>query len=426
MKSMDIFDTIIGRWYYTPDSIFDSVESKVSDLVVSFKYYRKTAESVTSDKTFDGIYKKFSELTGVSESVAEVIKIAEFDEERLMTFPIMENVRKLDNDTVLISDTYFNKEQLIELLKSNGIVVYKDIICSYDGKSSGNVWNSVKPYRHIGDNKHSDVDKAREAGINAELFNSGLTPNESWTLNKGFPKLAYLMRAVRLSNPYSDAVKSDLWYEQTQSNIPLLVLISNYLESISNDYSKYLFTQRDCCNLYEVFSHLYNNIPSYKFYSNRKLYSNPTKSFMKYTEELVDSEALIIDLQGTGDTCFSYFKDPNFFTAVYSDLDNKHQVISLVHRKEGFSDKIERVNYYEYPSYSDVIKVDGEWSGVSNSKSQYFSYIIAQRLSIKKCIDFIDKGLSVEKKYDMSLFRDFLKYLENNCVVCKYIDHEVM
>lgn len=424
MKSMDIFDTLIGRWYYYPDSIFDEIAS-VAEFD-NFKYWRKHAESVTSDKTFDGIYRKFKELTGSDDETVLALKELEFKLEQERTFRIVENVDKVDLDTILISDTYFDKNRLTKLLSKNGIDRYSAIVCSYDGKATGKVWNEIRPDTHLGDNLRSDYEIARSAGIDARHFDSGLSENEKWLETHGFQRLAYLCRAVRLSNPYNRAQEGfSVWNEQADVNLPILVLLSNHIAKEYQD-CRLLFTFRDCCNLYPLFNLLYPGKNTEKFFSSRKLYYNPTDSFREYTSEIYTDEAVIIDLQGTGDSCFSYFKRPRYFTLVNSDLNDKNKIAYLVHRRDGYSDRIERLNYYEY-SYEDVIKIGDRWTMLHPKPTNSFDIIQKQRLAFEKALVFIKDGFSVETDFNEKLLIDFMNYLErNHCHICSYVNHEEM
>jgi FMN phosphatase YigB (HAD superfamily) len=427
MKSLDIFDTIIGRLYYTPESIFDAVAKKINSP--SFKWWRKHAENLANEKTFDGIYKEYATLTNCSIEEAEAIKNIEFQTEKDLTFKIVENADRIDSETILISDSYFSKSQLEELLEHNGISGYKDIIVSYDGKSSGRVWKEVKPELHIGDNIMSDYTNARNNGINSIHFDATLTDNEKWLESHGYPKTAYLCRAVRLSNPYkASPERYDLWKEQTEVNLPILILLSRYLKGIySFKFKKFRFTTRDCCNLLPMFKVLYPDLDAQEFISSRFILNNPSKDFKEYVKDIDVENSLVVDLQGTGKSYNNFFGNVNnYFTLIYSDLDNKLPARYLFHRSAGFSDKIEKLNYFEETVYTDVYKKSsGIWVGINNGVNlKYRDLIKAQRLAIAKGIEFISNGFDIEDRLDVDLIADFLRYLESNCEVCKHINHE--
>lgn len=420
MKSMDIFDTLIGRWYFYPDSIFKEAES-ISKFP-NFVWTRKHAESESKDKTFDSIYKEFKSISGASDEQVKKLKELEFELEVSRTFPIQRNVDRLDDKTVLVSDTYFDKHRLTKLLTKNGITTYNDIVCSYDGKSSGKVWNSFRSELHIGDNPESDYKIPRNHGIDSIHFESTLSPNEKWLEMHNFQHLAYLCRAVRLSNPfYGNNELFDVWNEQANTNLPILVLISNYLNS-KYFGKKMLFTYRDCCNLYPIMMSIFPNTNGIPFYTSRLLYQNPTETFKEYTKE-VSEDCIVIDLQGTGTSYFDYSGKNNYFTVINSDLLDRLSINYIFHRREGYSDKIEKINYMEFTTTTDVYKnANGKWIPENNKLNN--KYIDCSRLAIKKSVEFIQKGFSLESHFDPNLLKDFLNYLEKNCVICKYVNHE--
>lgn len=373
-NSFDIFDTLVGRWY------IDDHEYKVDQ---------------------------------------------DFQREVKHTFPIVENVQKMTDDCLIISDTYFTKEQLVEILTKNRITKYKNIICSYDGKWTGRIWGEIRPDSHTGDNKISDFDRPSAVGIPSNLYtNSQMTSLESILISSGFPKLAGLSRATRLSNPFSDNINlSEIWTEQANINLPILVMISNYLSTINGEYDKFLFTQRDCCNLYPLFTLLYPDINSDKFFTSRDMYSNPTDNFIKYTSELVTEKSLIVDLQGTGRTCQKYFNNKaNYFTVVYSDLDNILPVKYLLHRKDGFTDRIERLNYDLSSKITNVVSIDNCWHPVCGVIRN--GYIHTAHLCNGKAREFIQEGFQLEKEYSSKLLILLLRCAEQSCKICQYVNHE--
>lgn len=377
MKSFDVFDTLVGRWYIDDD-----------------------------DFKADG----------------------DFEKEVIHTFPILENRVKLEADSFIVSDTYFSKEQVERILSSNGIRNYGGLMVSYDDKWTGKTWKTFKPDHHLGDNKNSDFDMPTRHGVRATHYTgSQLTPVENFLIQSGYKHLAGLARAVRLSNPYELGDRHLLWNEQSQINIPLLVIVSNYLASLTQ-YDKLLFSMRDCCNLELIFKIMYPNIKSEPFFTSRDLYSNPTEKFRQYISEVVTSNSLVVDLQGTAKSCKSLLPSTEYFTVVYSDLDNTHNVGRLVHRKDGFSDKIERLNYDVMTKSTDVAKIDGIWYTINAGwiTMDYRNLVSAQRLANGKAREFLRLGFDVERHFSQDVIVYLLRQLESNCVASQLINHEVI
>lgn len=403
MRTFDIFDTIIGRWYKEPDSIFREIEHDYG--IDNFTWWRKHTERLSQLKTFDDIYNQ----EWPKEFDKEYLKNLEFELELKRTFPIKENVEKI-KDCVLISDTYFTKDQLVQLLNNCGISGYKDINCGYALKSSGIIWRhlSGKIESHTGDNKESDYSIPTSYKINCTHYTgSEFTSNESWADTHGYPYLARLMRMTRLTG------SGPINLEQSNVNLPILVLFSNYLK----DVNKVLFTLRDCDYLQKVHSARFGQQKA--FISSRVLYTYPTKSYITYCKKQYKDEPLIVDLQGTGKSCIEFFtknlkKKPNYLTLINSDLNNEHDIKYLYHRNQGLSDYVERVNYVPYGRYEEFGKTPQP-------------LLVPE---IKEISDFWSRNLpyfsdfKLEKESNMALLWDFLNYLEHNCYIKTVVNHE--
>lgn len=436
MNSYDIFDTLIGRWYIRPDSIFEEIEKETQ--LPNFVWMRKHAENIAIEKTFDGIYREFQKLAGISDSAVELIKEAEFDLECRMTFPIMENMMRVKTEDVLISDTYFNKEQLAAILDCNGFPqsYYRDIICSYDGKSSGRVWSQIKPDLHVGDNNKSDVIIPQQHGIKTELYtghmNTGL---EAELYDRGWTGLSMFSRLCRLTNPETSEQNIAIWNEQAEKNIPTLTLLSLYLNSYLGLYTRFLFTQRDCVHLEKFFRQLFPNVDSRKFYTSRALYENPTDNFKEYVKRTYTTNSLIIDMQGTGISCYRFFESmqlpkPNYFTIVYSDMGELYKPRHIAFRGNGFTDVIERLNY---DNIGKTIDIDLDLDYPIRDNFAPVPAIEVQHKAIDNALFYLKRGFDVFRTQDkntLNLLTDtileLLYKMEWNCEICKQVNHEAI
>lgn len=436
MNSFDIFDTLIGRWYYSPDSIFEEVEKEVQ--LPNFVWMRKHAENLANPKTLDQIYLELQRLAGISDDARELIKHIEFDLECRHSFPIMQNMLKVKTEDVLISDTYFNKEQLESILDCNGFPrgYYKDIIVSYDGKSSGRVWSQIRPDLHTGDNIESDYAIPQRYGIRAELYTgSKFSAYERDLADRGWINLAKFARVCRLTNPETSDINISLWEEQATKNIPFLVLLSTYLYNHFIVYKRFLFTQRDCVHLERFFGQLFPNVESRKFYTSRNLYENPTENFKEYVLRTYDNQSIIIDLQGTGKTCARFFnsvglRTPNYFTVVNSDLDEIFNFPYLVHRRNGFTDVVERLNY---DNVGRTVDIDLDLDYPVRDNFATYPVIETQHRAIENALFYLKRGFNV---YDISpteipnnvvdLIALYLSRMEEGCEICKYVNHEAI
>jgi len=207
--SVDLFDTLVLRAVAQPVDVFLRVGARAVDrgLVhrhvtpARFQVARQTAEASaraarhaqtgSSEVTLLEIYAQI--LPGVLAASCETLVALETDVERELVYPhprTMETVMaaaKGGMRTALLSDTYFNVEQVTTLLRSAGIPpeLFNDILTSSQervSKRDGGLfarlmerWPDVRPEHvvHLGDHRHADVAMALRAGLNAECHDTG-------------------------------------------------------------------------------------------------------------------------------------------------------------------------------------------------------------------------------------------------------------
>lgn len=310
-RSFDLFDTLAGRLHYHPRSIFDLVEKQFP--FPGFPFYRIAAE-LQSNGTLSDIYKRFQTSFGLSSELASELMQCEFQMELRHLFPILENLNAVQEGNLIVSDTYYNLDQIQQILKKIGLDKNVEIRATVCGKRSGFVWDELRNASisfHVGDHIHSDVDMPRSHGIDAfHYLSSGLSIPEQVMEELGQNDLAYLMRAIRLQNPFSqNSLESLTWEEQCQLNIPLLISSCIFLDDFCKKHKKrrVLFTARDGCLWIQLFRSLYPEYDSTYFHTSRFTYSNPSPSFIDYVQNLYTSDSVIVDVQGKGFTCERFF-----------------------------------------------------------------------------------------------------------------------
>lgn len=314
IHSFDVFDTLIGRLHHTPDSVFQLVEKKYP--YPNFTKLRKLAEMHCCDsKNLENIYRQFQNITGLESSQIRDLLNFECSMELESIFPIQENLAQVCHGDILISDTYYNLEQMKVFLSKVGLKKSVQTICSPNGKQSGAAWEflnkTVKIDLHTGDNYHSDILNASHYQIPVQYYqNNQLSPNEQDMIDLGQPDLAYLMRALRLQNPYAiDSVEHLLWNEQSQINIPILIQCSLYLDEFCKTHQKnrILFSSRDSCLWIKIFEEMFPHYTSIYFHTSRQAYRHPNSSYIEYVHSIYTEETIIVDGQGSGNTCIEFF-----------------------------------------------------------------------------------------------------------------------
>lgn len=422
VHSYDIFDTILSRLHVDPKSIFALVEHHYP--YPDFKKIRILAEQ-TSNGTLDDIYRRFCEITQISQEEAEKIKEFEIKTELEQVFPIIQNMDKIRDGDILISDTYYDETLIMRILKQAGLEKTVKVFVSPSGKHTGKIWEDLKKeYEialHLGDNLHSDVSSPKLAGIPATLYEeSKYSSMEQGTIFFGQLPLANLMRTLRLLNPYPEYTPHYfIWNEQAQLNVPILILTCLYLNNFCKKFEKkrILFTMRDCCHLINIFKALFPNYESIKFYSSRSVYRHPTKPYVDYVKSIYTSNSVIVDSQGTGTTCIDFFTKhlqtiPDFLVIVGQPTQHKiHQLSS------GFTDKIERLNYDIHGTLIDYTE-----EGPVLLEPEYdLEYVKPAHACMNKCLELIKHYTFGE--YSNELFDFLLSILESSIYIAHYVKH---
>lgn len=192
VSSIDFFDTLVTRDVYKPTDLFYFVGKKASkelNLGITpefFKLKRIEAEAIArkiakrkgkEEISIIDIYKTLMDLINLnSEIISKIIDI-EITTELNSIFPIAENLKNLDKDTIIVSDSYLDKKILIMILEKLKINNYLDLFVSSEigkTKSSGNLYKYLQTKftlkKHLGDNEISDFKVPRKLGIKAEKY----------------------------------------------------------------------------------------------------------------------------------------------------------------------------------------------------------------------------------------------------------------
>lgn len=287
MNSWDCFDTLVARKYFHPQTVFQAVARKLN--VHDFVQRRINAER-QSNGTYESIYKG---LPGVDPSI-------EFETELEHCFGIVENMQKVRDGDIVVSDMYLSAEQVAKILRNCGLNKDVKVYVTPGGKHNGTIWpNLGKIDCHFGDNLHSDVNSPRRHGINAvHYIESNFTDVEAFVLGQN-TELACWMRYIRLSCPYDGHLKR-LWWEQADLNVPILALTSFLLPN-----KPIAFVLRDSIHLQKIYERVTGKKAS-TFISSRRCLYNPSKEFIDYALSTTE-EKVVVDIQGTSRSLRMFF-----------------------------------------------------------------------------------------------------------------------
>jgi hypothetical protein len=297
MNSWDVFDTLIARLHFHPTSIFDEVGKRIGDP--SFKDRRvaawKQVKKTCVDKTYNDIYN----------ILVDDDPQIELDVEFEHNFPIYENLMKVKDGDLLISDMYLPAEFIMKMLRNAGLTADVNIVVTADGKKKGWVWDEIKSKysieNHYGDNEKSDVASANKHGINGILYTGYKLNDIENFVYKYDRQLALWMRSVRLMCPFNDERHIKFWNDQANINLPVLALATLELPD-----TPIAFTYRDCYNWQKIYETMTGK-QGYRLDVSRKMYLGPNDHFKKYMSFVKENNATIVDLQGKGRSIQSFY-----------------------------------------------------------------------------------------------------------------------
>lgn len=296
MTSWDCFDTLIARRYVHPYTVFDEVGKRLG--IPNFREIRMEAEK-QSNGTYDDIY---SRLPGID-------SLLELQVEKEHLFPIVQNMNRVKDGDIIVSDMYLTVEQVTDLLKSCGLNKDVKVYVTWGGKWDGWIWDKIeRPDLHVGDNIKSDVDVPKKHGINTEFYTQHELNDVEKEVSKYDPELACWMRMVRLSCPYSDAFKL-FWEDQSNLNIPTLALASLELPKVP-----LAFTYRTSANWLSIYKAVVGG-DAIEYQTSRECYSSASSEFIQYfTKEIIEEKRTIVDVQGSGKSLESFLSRTNLPT----------------------------------------------------------------------------------------------------------------
>lgn len=444
--SFDMFDTLVFRRGRLPRSIFVQVGIALNDFHFCTK--RIEAEIQSGYGTFDEIYKKYQELHP-EENVASIQKI-EFQIELENLYPVLSTFLFLKPQDIIVSDMYLSENQLRQILNKCleicWIVVPKreryrypifrysiidsiPIVVSLHGKSQKWIWKMLPMIDcHIGDNYHSDVISPLQYGIRALHFSSAQinTPIEEYLHNRGQETLANLCRHIRLLNPYFDFRKK-IYEEQSQINIPLLVLLAIYLHSLNK---RILFMLRDGFYLKMVYDALYPGNDSEYLFCSRKAMKTSSPSFVQYMKNMIvgsstcssyERKTLIFDLFGTGLSIWQFLRKHEIYDVdtLYFFIYDCSECPRPPHLFRSGSDYIEKMNYVYFGSAIDIDEYDHRLRYCPE-----YDHIIIQAIqkSLNNAIQYISSfqqdliKTKISTEWLIDIFNHKTNVLENYCL----------
>ena len=207
--SFDIFDTLLMRRTLRPDDVFEIVErclEKQGYLENHFRERRMFAEkSLNGCPTLDRIYDEMGELYHIPKAILSSWETLELETEGRVLVPRRRMINAFNyalmagKQVFLISDMYLPRKTLVPILKKYQIDGYSALLVSCDYQVSkeenGKLYDVYlhlakgERYLHIGDNRQSDGECARNKGIDTFQVYSAY---EMWMASSMQCSLAHL------------------------------------------------------------------------------------------------------------------------------------------------------------------------------------------------------------------------------------------
>ncbi len=290
--SFDVFDTLVFRPFVDPKNIFSIIGERLS--VLNFCNYRIMAEKKarelmkmnygTIEVSLEDIYAVLEELTGI-DAEEGLKKELEVEFELIYANPYMKRVYDLLVEhgvrVIAVSDMYLDGEKIKQLLEKNGYCDFEKIYSSVDyacSKSNKKLYQIVKnDYEgkkicHIGDNFKSDVEMARESGLEAMYYRNINMLGREYRKNS-LPSLVWNGYSALLNQKYYCGLEQcSMQYQIGYSYIGLYVLgYANWIYKYSkeNGIDKILFLARDGYLYKEVFDMFHSDVQSEYVYWSR-------------------------------------------------------------------------------------------------------------------------------------------------------------
>jgi len=201
--SFDVFDTVVVRPVLEPKDLFALLNRQMRDetgiVNLDFAAQRAKAESEVRrgikgreekrDPTLDEIYNALQARLALSAEVTARMQRIEIEAEINLiyrneaAYHLFERAKAAGKRVIFCSDTYFSHETIAEMLQQTGYEGYERIFVSSEvgvTKKDGDIFElvcrelQVSPVDilHFGDNRRSDVDRAKERGVRPLLLKS--------------------------------------------------------------------------------------------------------------------------------------------------------------------------------------------------------------------------------------------------------------
>lgn len=317
MNTFDVFDTLLARRSITTHEVWDRMAKEFN--LPEFGRLRPIPDD--GSLSFDGIYNALVNNGSIPSGMKSILMKREIELEIENSFGIQENLDRVQDGDILISDMYLPASVILQMVRAAGLNRQVTIYQSNADKGNGRVWRELKlkPTIHLGDNIHTDFNIPKNHGFNVELYTgSEFTTAERYLSDNKFNKIARLCREIRLTN----IITTDYFKLANQLNLPLLFVTIEQLRRSIGD-RPIVFLGRDC----QLMWRLYNAYFGTAFYLpfSRKVAYNHSDVAAQYLRSHSPENGVFVDISSTGETWTHMSKFGRFDvkSVIYSDSEDR-------------------------------------------------------------------------------------------------------
>ncbi len=312
VRSWDVFDTLISRRCGPPENIFYLMEDV---LGIGFKTARMQAEydarASKDEISIDDIYDHVQVALAWTHEERQLALELEIRTEYANIIPILENLSRVRDGDIVVSDMYLDLEIIGGLLRAAGLRKKVKLFVSNNGKADGKMWKRLRKdfyiLRHTGDNARSDFLRPLRHGIPACITEvSTETSWERFLRCNGAPALSAFVREMRLGTEHESREMRAVQRAQIETNFPLLLLASAALVHWCTEHgiSRALMCSRDCILWTPLADKLARHarcelVVEY-FLTSRVTALMPSENFLNYAAKRITTDSVVVDLSMTG------------------------------------------------------------------------------------------------------------------------------
>lgn len=312
VRSWDVFDTLIARRCGHPEGIFDLMGSALGDTFGAARVQAERAARMSGREiTLDDIYDQLQCALGWSADDRQRALDLEVQTEFDNVIPVMENLSRVKEGDIAVSDMYLSRGIIVSLLRTAGLEKDIKVFVSNNGKGDGSMWRKLRKQflilRHTGDNARADFLKPLRYGIPARLTEaSAETAWERVLRCNGAPALSTYVREMRLRMLDANVADCNVRRAQIEGNLPLLLLASAALVRWCDErgIARALMCSRDCvlwAPLAEkVARHSASSLVVEYFLISRVAALKSSDQYLEYAARRIKPESVVVDLSMTG------------------------------------------------------------------------------------------------------------------------------